>query len=286
MKNSLRKRKTKLDMLKSFRKKSHILEKKEVDNPLFYQCKNCKTKFSVNDMNTNMYVCPNCNRHFYFSSMERVDTLLDEGYIRLKPTKTLENPLDFEGYTEKLNFLREDTNLKGAVSSYHGSIDGNPLVLSVMDSRFLMGSMGSAVGEEITYVFEYAKENSLPVVIFCASGGARMQEGMYSLMQMVKTSAAVKRHSEASLLYISYLTNPTTGGVTASFAYLADIILAEPNALIGFAGPRVIKQTMKKALPDGFQRAEFLLEKGFIDKIVSRRDMKKTLSFLLSIHRR
>lgn len=286
MRNFLKERKLKLDLLKNLREKNYSYQKKEIKNLLFSQCGTCNRSFPIKDKIKNAYVCPYCGEHFFIPAQERAQLLLDEGYSELSADKTIENPLDFEGYTEKKEKLSADTGLEEAVISFLGEIEGSSVVLCIMDSRFFMGSMGAEVGERITAAFETATQKKLPIVVFCASGGARMQEGMYSLMQMAKTSAAAKRHNEAGLLYISCLTNPTTGGVTASFAYLGDIILAEPNALIGFAGPRVIEQTMKKSLPEGFQRAEFLLEKGFVDRIISRQDMRKTLSLLLKLHER
>jgi acetyl-CoA carboxylase carboxyl transferase subunit beta len=196
------------------------------------------------------------------------------------------NPLFNEGYDEKIAAYQDKTKLDEAYIYGYGEINGSPCVVGVMDSYFLMGSMGSVVGEKVTKSFEYAMYKQLPIILFTASGGARMQEGIYSLMQMAKTSGAVKKHSEAGLLYISVLTHPTTGGVTASFATLADIILAEPNALIGFAGPRVIEQTINETLPEGFQKSEFLLTKGFVDQVVDRKKMKTTLAQLLTLHKK
>lgn len=194
------------------------------------------------------------------------------------------DPLHFEGYIKKLELLKEKTKIEEAVTVGEGKINGKKIVIAVMDGNFLMGSMGSVVGEKITLAIEEATKKRLPLIIFCVSGGARMQEGIISLMQMAKTTSALAKHSEEGLLYISVLTDPTTGGVTASFALMADIILAEPQALIGFAGPRVIEQTIKQKLPEGFQKSEFLLEHGFIDKIVQRKDMKDTLSKLIELH--
>lgn len=194
------------------------------------------------------------------------------------------NPLDFPGYSDKINHTIEITKEREGVVTGEGNIDGNRVVICVMNPNFMMGSMGSVVGEKITRAIEKAIEKRLSIIIFSASGGARMQEGILSLMQMAKTSAALGRLAEEGLLYISVLTNPTTGGVTASFAMLGDIILAEPGALICFAGPRVIEQTIKQRLPEGFQRAEFLLEKGFLDRIVKREEMKDTLSHILRLH--
>ncbi len=285
MKNVFKNRKKKLEALKKLRNKRNSYEIKEVENPLFFKCPSCDTSNPIDSLANNLRLCPSCFEHFRMTAIERAKILLDENYVEIPAAECIDNPLEFEGYSEKKELVRQRTGMDDGVLSYYGSIEGMPLVLCIMDSRFLMGSMGSTLGEKIATAFEYAEKNKLPIVIFTASGGARMQEGMFSLMQMAKTAAAAKKHSEAGLLYISYLTHPTTGGVTASFASLGDIILAEPKALIGFAGPRVIQQTIKKELPEGFQTAEFLLEKGFVDKIVDRRDMRKTLAFLLRVHR-
>ena len=221
------------------------------------------------------------------TSIYRIKTVLDEGSFReICQTVKSADPLGFPGYTEKLSSVRKDTGLREAVITGTGRIDGIKTAVCMMDNRFLMGSMGTATGEKITRCFEFATRRRLPMVIFSASGGARMQEGIVSLMQMAKTAAALKRHSEKGLLYVSVLTDPTTGGVTASFAMLGDIILAEPNALIGFAGPRVIEQTIGKKLPKGFQRSEFLLEHGFVDRIVERSEMKSVLARILHMHDR
>ena len=210
--------------------------------------------------------------------------LTDEWDAKIDEGERPENPLDFRGYTEKVEVLREKTGLDEAVVTGKATICGQPVVIGVCDGRFMMASMGHAVGEKITRAVERATEERLPVVLFTCSGGARMQEGIISLMQMAKTSAALKRHSDAGLLYVPVLTDPTTGGVTASFAMLGDIILAEPGALIGFAGPRVIEQTIGQKLPEGFQRAEFLLEHGFVDRIVTRDEMKEVLGQILKMH--
>ena len=212
--------------------------------------------------------------------------IADEGtYQRFDLNIDTSNPLDLEDYPKKLKRLREITHLEEAVSSGKCKINGEETVLCIMDSGFLMGSMGVVVGEKITYAIEQAIKERLPIIIFCVSGGARMQEGIMSLMQMAKTTAALTKLDEAGLLYISVLTDPTYGGVTASFASLGDIILAEPGAMIGFAGQRVIEQTIGEKLPEGFQTSEFLLEHGFIDKIVKREDMKDTLSTLIKFHK-
>lgn len=219
------------------------------------------------------------------SARERVKSVIDEGtFVEFDADLKSENPLNFPDYNEKVTAAIESASENEGVITGKGKIKGESCVLCVMNPNFMMGSMGSVVGEKITRAIEKAIEKRLPVIIFCASGGARMQEGILSLMQMAKTSAALGRLSKAGLLYISVLTDPTTGGVTASFAMLGDIIIAEPRALIGFAGPRVIEQTIRQKLPEGFQRAEFLQEKGFVDKIVSRKDMSTVLGRILKIH--
>lgn len=270
-----------------FKKKKKVLSAlKEIkENNRSITCPSCSTKFEENVLAEEMYVCPACGHHFKVSSFYRIKNMLDEGSFReICAAVKGDNPLDFPGYSEKLRETRKATGLREAVLTGTGRIDGIKTCVCVMDNRFLMGSMGSAVGEKITRCFEYATRKKLPMIVFSASGGARMQEGILSLMQMAKTAAAVAKHSEAGLLYISVMTNPTTGGVTASFASLGDIILAEPGALIGFAGPRVIEQTIGQALPEGFQKSEYLLEHGFLDAIVERKNMKKALGFLLSAH--
>jgi acetyl-CoA carboxylase carboxyl transferase subunit beta len=219
--------------------------------------------------------------------VDRIHLTVDEGTFVEKGLGFITlNPLFNEGYDEKIASYQDKTKLDEAYIYGYGEINGLPCVVGVMDSYFLMGSMGSVVGEKVTKSFEYAMYKQLPIILFTASGGARMQEGIYSLMQMAKTSGAVKKHSDAGLLYISVLTHPTTGGVTASFATLADIILAEPNALIGFAGPRVIEQTINETLPEGFQKSEFLLDHGFVDQVVDRKKMKMTLAQLLTFHKK
>lgn len=225
------------------------------------------------------------NNNGRLNSAMRIKLISDENSFELMfdDIKTL-NPLNFEGYDKKIAALQEKTNLTEAVTAGVCKIDGVTACIAVMDSEFLMGSMGSVVGERLSLLFEYATDNKLPVVIFCASGGARMHEGIYSLMQMAKVSAAVLKHSQAGLLYMSVLTDPTTGGVTASFAMLGDIIIAEPNALIGFAGRRVIESTISENLPPNFQSSEFLLEHGFIDLICKRSELKETISKILKIH--
>ena len=259
--------------------------KPEVPEGLLKKCNVCKSAVFVEEVKDNDYICPHCGNYFRVHAWRRVQQIADPGtFEEWDVGLPQENPLHYKGYKEKIEGLQEKTGLDEAILTGKAEIDGNPTVLGVCDSRFMMASMGSVVGEKITRAVERATRERLPVVIFACSGGARMQEGIVSLMQMAKTSAALKRHSDAGLLYISVLTNPTTGGVTASFAMEGDIILAEPGALIGFAGPRVIRQTIGQKLPKGFQKAEFLLEHGFLDGIVDRKQMKATLSRLLSMH--
>lgn len=230
-------------------------------------------------------VCPKCGYHFPIGAYYRLSTVLDPGTFReLNEKYPAGDPLNFPGYREKQRGAQRKTGLTEAVVTATGSIGGIKCVVGVLDSRFFMGSMSAAVGEKITLAIEFAGRNRLPLIIFAASGGARMQEGILSLMQMAKTSGALARFSEKGLLYISVLTDPTTGGVTASFASLGDIILAEPGALIGFAGPRVIQQTIGQTLPEGFQRAEYLEEHGFVDAVVPRIRMRDTLAQLLRLH--
>ncbi len=258
----------------------------EVPEGLVKKCNACKSAVFVEEVKKNRYICPHCGNYFRIHAYRRVEMLVDPGTFEEWDTDMeIQNPLHYKGYEDKIRSLQEKTGLKEAVVTGYGEIKGNPSVIAVCDGRFLMASMGEAVGEKITRAVERATKMRLPVIIFACSGGARMQEGMVSLMQMTKTSAALKRHSDAGLLYISVLTDPTTGGVTASFAMLGDLILAEPNALIGFAGPRVIEQTIGQKLPKGFQRAEFLLEHGFIDKIVERENQRDFLGKVLNLHR-
>ena len=252
---------------------------------LWRKCNKCGRPIYTEDVKNNFYVCPRCKGYFRVHAYRRIEMLMDEGtFEEWDQEMEFVNPLEFPGYEKKIGAAKEKSKLNEAVVTGTGSIHGQKTVIAVCDSRFLMSSMGHNVGEKITRAVERSTEEELPIIIFAASGGARMQEGLVSLMQMAKTSAALKRHHEAGLLYISVLTDPTTGGVTASFAMLGDIILAEPNALIGFAGPRVIEQTIHQKLPEGFQRSEFLLEHGFIDQIVERRVQKDILGRLLKIH--
>ena len=249
-------------------------------------CPNCHKSIPVSRLWSGHLVCP-CGYHFRMNARQRIAMITDKGSFRELFSKILsENPLGFPGYTEKLDTMRSVSGEAEAVVCGRAEIGGSPCALFVMEPNFMMGSMGGAVGEKITQLFEFALQKRLPVVGFTVSGGARMQEGLLSLMQMAKTSAAVKRHSDAGLLYIAVLTDPTTGGTTASFAMEADILLAEPGATIGFAGARVIEQTTKKALPKGFQKAEFVLQHGFLDGIAPRAGQKQLLALLLSIHAR
>ena len=248
-------------------------------------CPQCGQESERRVVAQGLSVCPKCGYHWPIGAYYRLSTILDPGSFReLHPRLSAGDPLHFPGYKEKLAASQRKTGLTEAVVTATGTIGGSRCVVGVLDSRFLMGSMSAAVGEKITLAIEYATKNKLPLILFAASGGARMQEGILSLMQMAKTSAALARFSDKGLLYISVLTDPTTGGVTASFASLGDIILAEPGALIGFAGPRVIRQTIGQELPEGFQRAEFQLEHGFVDAVVPRAQMRDTLERLLRLH--
>lgn len=253
--------------------------------PQFLTCKQCDRRASRAAWASSLYVCPNCGYHQPIGAYYRLSLVLDHGSFReLDGDVASKDMLDFPGYGDKLAAARRKTGLQDAVVTALGRVGGVQAVVTVLDSRFFMGSMGTGVGEKVTRAIEYATAKKLPLIIFSASGGARMQEGIYSLMQMAKTSAAVQRFSERGGLFISYLTHPTTGGVTASFASLGDIMLAEPGALIGFAGPRVIEQTIGQKLPKGFQRSEYQMEHGFVDAVVPREDMKKTLAQLLKLH--
>ena len=257
----------------------------DADKEVSVTCSGCNEEIPITLMRRNLYVCPKCGKHLKISAKRRMRNIVDPGtFRRLKCSVPFVNPLDYPEYDEKISQLKDKTGLDEGVLSGVGEIEGEKAVIAVMGSEFLMGSMGIAVGEMITNSFEVADKLKLPLMIFTASGGARMQEGILSLMQMAKTSAAAKKFSEHGGLYISCLTHPTTGGVSASFATLADITLAEPGALIGFAGPRVIEQTIGQKLPEGFQRAEYLETHGFIDQIVDRKDMREVLAHILRLH--
>lgn len=248
-------------------------------------CSACGEESSALEWNRNRQVCPRCGYHGPIGAYYRLSLLLDPGSFReLEEKLAPADPLGFPGYPSKLAALEEDTGLTDAAVAAVGKIEDHKAVFAVLDSRFLMGSMGTAVGEKVTRAAEYAEKHKLPLVIFSASGGARMQEGIFSLMQMAKTAAAIQRFQSRGGLYISCLTHPTTGGVTASFASLGDIMLSEPGALIGFAGPRVIEQTIGEKLPEGFQRAEYLLDHGFLDQIVPRDRWRAVLAQLLALH--
>ena len=242
------------------------------------KCDSCKEILYKEDVHKNYSVCPNCGKHFRISARRRLEQIVDENtFEEMDSNLQTTDPLQFEGYTKKIALLQEKTKINEAVKTGIGKINGEQAVIAIMDGNFLMGSMGCVVGEKITRAIETAIEKRLPLIMFCVSGGARMQEGIISLMQMAKTTSAIAKLNEAGLLYISVLTDPTYGGVTASFASIADIVLAEPGAMIGFAGKRVIQQTIGESLPEGFQTAEFLLEHGFVDKIVERKKLRKVL---------
>lgn len=248
------------------------------------KCPNCHKDIPLSRLWANDLVCP-CGYHFRMKARQRIQMLTDKGsFQELFADMKSENPLDFPGYRQKLEMVRTASGEKEAVICGTAKLNGMSCCLFVMEPYFMMGSMGSAVGEKVTQLFEYATKNRLPVIGCTVSGGARMQEGLLSLMQMAKTSAAVKRHGDTGLLYLALLTDPTTGGITASFAMEADIILAEPGSTIGFAGARVVEQTTRKTLPNGFQKAEFVLEHGFLDAIVPRSGQKQYLSELLKLH--
>lgn len=266
--------------------KGPLKEEPNIPQGLWRKCNKCGQPVYVEDVKNNYYVCPKCKGYFRVHAYRRIEMVIDEGtFEEWNQNMEFSNPLNFPGYEAKVQAAKEKTKLQEAIVTGKGLIQGQPAAIGVCDARFLMSSMGHVVGEKITAMVERATKERLPVIIFACSGGARMQEGTISLMQMAKTSAALKRHHNAGQLFISVLTDPTTGGVTASFAMLGDIILAEPNALIGFAGPRVIQQTIGQKLPEGFQRAEFLLEHGFVDKIVTRDALKETLGTILSLHK-
>lgn len=259
--------------------------KQEVPEGIMTKCPSCKKIMYTKELNKNLRVCMNCDYHYPMTAFERVDSLLDEGTFREYDRDMIsENPLGFPDYVNKLEKDRQKTGLNEAVLTGEGKINGHHLAIAVMDSSFRMASMGSAVGEKIARAIERAMDKKIPFIIFTASGGARMQEGVLSLMQMAKISAVLKRFSDEGLLYISVMTHPTTGGVTASFASVGDYNFAEPRALIGFAGRRIIEQTIREDLPEDFQTAEFLLKHGQLDAVIHRLDMKETLSNILDIH--
>lgn len=264
------------------KKRNRPAGRRQVPDGMFRKCDGCRKVVCEEDVQKNLYCCPECGKHFRIEPRVRITLTVDADSFREWDAELVGNdPLAFDGYEEKLQQLRESTGIKEAVLTGEALIGGIRTAIGVMSADFLMGSMGTAVGEKITRMIERATKERLPVVLFCCSGGARMQEGIFSLMQMAKTSQALKKHDEAGLLYVPVLTDPTTGGVTASFAMLGDVILAEPDALIGFAGPRVIRQTIGQKLPAGFQSAEFLQKHGFVDRVAGREQMRKTLAVLL-----
>lgn len=270
-------------------RKGRLRRRPEAPEGLLKKCNKCGAAILSEEVINGAYICPKCHGYFRVPAYKRIEMIADEGSFEewdmdMDGMDGPPDPLQFKGYSEKIKKLREQTGLKEAVVTGRVKINGRQAVIGVCDGRFMMASMGYAVGEKITRAVERATNEKLPVILFTCSGGARMQEGIISLMQMEKTSAALKRHSDAGLLYVTVLTDPTTGGVTASFAMLGDIIIAEPQALIGFAGPRVIEQTIGEKLPEGFQRAEFLLEHGFVDQIVKRENMKPVLGRILKMH--
>ncbi len=266
--------------------KFKIGKKKDIPDNLCTKCTSCEQLLMTKQLDSNYYICPNCNSYLPITAQKRIELICDEGsFIEFELAQEIANPVDFPKYERKIKDLRKQTHLKDAILIGQAKIYDQDVVIGVMDHRFMMGSMGSAVGDAITSAFEYATNNQLPVCLYTLSGGARMQEGIISLMQMAKISNAVKRHSNAGLFYMPILTNPTTGGVTASFAQLGDVIAAEPNALICFAGPRVIKETIKTDLPDGFQKSEFLLEHGFLDLIVKRETQRELIYRMIRIHK-
>ena len=284
---------SKMNLKQMFKKTNYISLKEpskkeqipEVPEGILKKCNACKSAIFTEDVKNGYYICPKCHNYFRVHAKHRLEMVADAGsFEEWDRGLCTRNPLQYKGYEEKIRLMQEKTGLEEAVVTGRAKIGGKEVALGVCDSRFIMASMGEVVGEKITRMVERATEEKLPVILFACSGGARMQEGITSLMQMTKTAAALKKHSDAGQLYISVLTNPTTGGVTASFAMLGDVILAEPNALIGFAGPRVIEQTIGQKLPKGFQRSEFLLEHGFIDAIVEREHLKKVLFQLIDLH--
>lgn len=285
-----------MEMLKNlFRKREYItVNSRSLDDSSYLpnipdgkwiNCPKCKNILYKEDLDRNYKVCIGCGHHFNISAKKRIEHIFDaDSFVEMFECIETKNPLEFEGYEDKLQLNQAKSGLNEAIITGIGEINSLKIATAIMDSNFMMGSMGCAVGEKIARIVEYATENKLPLIIFTASGGARMQEGIFSLMQMAKTSLAISKHDKAGLLYISVITNPTTGGVTASFAMEGDIIISEPNAVIGFAGRRVIENTINEKLPEDFQSAEFALEKGFIDSIVKRRDLKNYLYKVLRLH--
>lgn len=286
MENLFKKRKERISIFQQSRNKIiYTKVKQDIPDHIFLNCNHCNASLPSVEFEKELYVCPRCGYHMKLNAFQRINLLCDENSFKEMDSK-LNNVIieEFKGYEDKLSKYRKSTGLKEAVVCGTCKINGFKCVIAVMDSHFMMGSMGAIVGEKITRAIEYAHHKSLPLIISCTSGGARMQEGIISLMQMAKTSAAIKSFSDDGNFYISLLTNPTTGGVSASFAMLGDIIISEPDALIGFAGKRVIEKTMNQTLPKEFQHAEFVMDKGFVDMIVERKDLKKTIGDLLALH--
>lgn len=277
---NLKDKKSKVDAIKN---PEYLSASIEVPDGMYDKCPKCEKTQLLEVIQNNRWVCPACDHHYRMHAASRVQMTFDSFRVFNHRVKS-KDPLNFPGYASKLDDLNSKQGVYDAVVYGEATLGNHEVIAVIMDSNFLMGSMGTVVGEKVTRAFERGMQQKKPVIVFSASGGARMQEGMLSLMQMAKTSGAVGRFQDNGGLFINVLTDPTTGGVTASFAMLADIILAEPKALIGFAGPRVIEQTLKQPLPEGFQKSEFLLEKGFVDAIVSRHDMKQELVKILSIH--
>jgi len=288
MNNIFEDRKAKVETYKKdIRGKKEKLFKVDIPEGLFVKCEKCNEHLFREDLFSNYYVCHKCHSHFRISARERLVLMTDDdSFQEMFSTLKTVNPLNFPNYDSKIKKYQEQTKELDAFVAGTAVIGGEKVAIGVLDSFFMMGSMGSVVGEKATRLIEHSIKARLPLVIFAASGGARMQEGIFSLMQMAKTSAAIRRHNEAGLLYISILTNPTTGGVAASFASLGDIIIAERGALIGFAGQRVIRQTIGQELPDDFQTAEFQLKKGFVDMVIDRNNLKSIIEKLLILHKR
>ena len=260
--------------------------KEETPAEKLFKCPRCSASCDYDELEKNMWVCPSCGYHGRMNAADRLAITADSGsFVEYDKGMTSLNPIDFPDYQEKISSLREKTGLNEAVITGECTIKGERCIIGIMDSHFMMASMGSVVGEKVTRAFEKAAEKKLPLVLFTASGGARMQEGLVSLMQMAKTSGAAAKLSQAGGLYITVLTDPTTGGVTASFASLGDIIIAEPKVLVGFAGRRVIEGTIKQRLPEDFQSAEFTLENGFADMIVDRKNLRRTIAHLIRLHK-
>ncbi|MBP3033644.1 acetyl-CoA carboxylase carboxyltransferase subunit beta [Staphylococcus warneri] len=277
------------DFFNRTKKKKYLTvqDSKQNDVPagIMTKCPKCKKIMYTKELDENLNVCFNCDHHISLSAYKRIEAISDEGtFNEFDKGMTSANPLDFPGYIEKIEKDQKKTDLNEAVVTGTAKLEGIEYGVAIMDARFRMGSMGSVVGEKICRIIDYCTEHRLPFILFSASGGARMQEGIISLMQMGKTSVSLKKHSDAGLLYISYITNPTTGGVSASFASVGDINLSEPKALIGFAGRRVIEQTINEKLPEDFQTSEFLLEHGQLDKVIHRKDMRTTLANILNLH--